>query len=114
VLTSCYKYAIVAVYQDTKGEKQVINQSHKRIDHGVIVRYEVFVDNNTYIVEIFRKRVTCSACMSQYCKHAQIAERQEYQYLEAKKRSNQVSSCILCGRLAKKFCGVAICATCSN
>ena len=92
----------------------MIEQEHKRIDKGVIVRYEVFTDNNTYIVEIFRGRITCSACMSQYCKHAQIAEQQEHLFLELKRKTNQVSSCILCGRLAKKFCGVAICATCTN
>lgn len=92
----------------------MITQDHNRIDKGVIVRYEIFTDNNTYIVEIFRGRITCSVCNSQYCKHAQIAESQEHDYLEMKKQTNHVSSCILCGRLAKKFCGVAICTTCAN
>ena len=91
----------------------MITQDHKRIDKGVIVSHELFVDNNVFIVELFRNRFNCSACYSRYCKHALLAGEQEAIYLESKRDIN-LGSCLYCGRLAKKFRGVAICLSCSN
>lgn len=88
-------------------------QPHKRRDHGVIIRHELFMHNNIYIVEMFRGNAICSVCNSGYCKHARLACQLEYQYQQRKKDPN-LSSCMFCGRLAKKFCGVSICGTCAS
>jgi redox-regulated HSP33 family molecular chaperone len=91
----------------------VITQEHKRVDKGVVISHELFVDDNVFIVELFRNRFTCSVCYSRTCKHALLAGEQEAKYLEGK-QDNNLGSCMYCGRLAKKWRGVAICLSCSN
>lgn len=87
---------------------------HIRHDKGVVIRYELHMQNNVFIVEIFRGQFRCSTCASGGCRHARLARQLEEQFQNSRPINLDLGTCLFCGRFAKIINGVAICPTCNS
>jgi hypothetical protein len=86
--------------------------SHVRHDKGVVIRWELHMRNNIFIVERFRKYFKCATCAASTCEHKKLAEQLEENW-QLSKSGEKPGSCFFCGRLARDRNGLAICATCA-
>ena len=102
-------YPIQLVFEKESNMAVVISP-HKRRDLGVLVRWEISMNNNIFITEQLRGYFKCASCASRICNHSRIAEQLEQNW----QIENQckLGSCFFCGRLAPDRNGLAICARC--
>lgn len=84
---------------------------HKRHDRGVIICWELHMDNNIFTVEQFRGYMKCSSCARFSCKHSRLAEQLEQNY-QIENWKEKPGNCFFCGKLAIKRNGLAICFRC--
>lgn len=88
--------------------------SHTRRDKGVIISYELSMQNNIFIVEKFHNQFYCSVCAKHWCNHAILAREIEDQFQTEQKPDPVLGRCIYCGWLAKRVNGIAICLSCAS
>jgi hypothetical protein len=88
--------------------------NHVRRDKGVIIEYQLHMQNNIFIVEKFRNKFHCSVCAVQACKHTRLARQLEEAHQSNLKPDPTLGSCYYCGSLAKKINGIAVCLSCNS
>lgn len=86
---------------------------HKRHDLGVVIRWEMHMFCNVFVVEQFRGYMQCSSCARRSCEHAKLAEQLEQNY-RSNNQKQKPGSCIFCGRMAPVRNGLAICSRCAS
>lgn len=89
----------------------VVISPHKRRDLGVLVRWEIHLNDNIFITEQLRGYFRCASCASRICEHSRLAEKleQEWQMSNCK-----MEKCFFCGKLAPERNGLSICARCMS
>ena len=86
----------------------VATTTHKRRDLGVLVRWEIHLNNNIFITEQLRGYFRCASCASRVCEHSRLAEELEQEFILGEKPGK----CFFCGRSAPDRNGLAVCARC--
>lgn len=82
---------------------------HNRRDLGVLVRWEIHLNSNIFIVEQLRGYFKCASCSSRICEHSRLADKLEQEWLLS---NCEMRSCFFCGRPSPERNGLAICARC--
>lgn len=85
--------------------------SHIRHDKGVVIRWELHMHNNIFIVEQFRKYFRCSVCATPTCEHKKLAEQLEENW-QINNSGEKPGSCLFCGHPSPERNGLAICFRC--